>query len=67
MEQIQIIILPNGEIKAETKGVKGKKCLKYISEIERLTDAIVIDSDFTHEYLGTDNLLDLDNEQEVKA
>lgn len=64
MKQIQIRILPNGEIKAETVGIKGKKCIKYIPEIERLTDAVVIDSDFTKEYLETDNELGINDVQE---
>lgn len=65
MKQIQIRILPNGEIYAETFGIKGKKCMKYISEIEKLTDAVAVDSDFTKEYLETDEILQ--NEQEVNA
>lgn len=64
MKQIQIRILPNGEIKAETVGIKGKKCIKYIPEIERLTEAVVIDSDFTKEYLETDNELEINDVQE---
>ena len=67
MKQIKIKILPNGEIKAETVGIKGKKCLKYIPEIERLTNAVVIDSDFTKEYLETDNVLIINNVQEENA
>lgn len=67
MKQIQIKILPNGEIKAETLGIKGKKCMKYITEIERLTNAVVIDSDFTKEYLEKDNELEINNIQEENA
>lgn len=67
MKQIQIKILPNGEIQAETIGIKGKKCMKYIPEIERLTNAAVIDSDFTKEYLETDNGLEISNIQEENA
>lgn len=67
MKQIKIKILPNGEIKAETVGIKGKKCLKYIPEIERLTNAVVIDSDFTKEYLETDNELEINSIQEENA
>lgn len=51
MKQIVIKILPNGEIKAETLGVKGGQCLKYIDIIEKLTNAKVTDSEFTAEYL----------------
>lgn len=51
MKQIQIRIYPDGQIKAETHGIKGKQCMKYIKEVEKLTDAVTIDSDFTPEYL----------------
>lgn len=67
MKQITIKISPSGEITAETHGIKGKKCLKYIDEIERMSNAVVSDSDFTKEYLEIENIQDLNNEQEVNA
>lgn len=66
MKQIQIKISPNGEIEAETLGIKGKKCLKYIAEVERLTNARVVDSDFTKEYLESENELEVSAGQEVE-
>lgn len=65
MKQIQIKISPDGQIQAETIGIKGKKCMKYIPEIERLTNAVVIDSDFTAEYLETEEQVIA--EQEIMA
>lgn len=65
MKQIQIKIGPDGQIQAETIGIKGKKCMKYIPEIERLTNAVVIDSDFTAEYLETEEQVIA--EQEILA
>lgn len=53
MKQLVIKILPNGEIKAETVGIKGGQCLKYIQLIEKLTNATVTDSEFSAEYLYT--------------
>ena len=50
MKQIKIKIKTNGEIEAETFGMKGKTCLKYISELERMANAVASDSDFTREY-----------------
>ncbi len=67
MKQIQIRILPNGEIKAETYGIKGKTCLKYIAEIERMANAVTQDSDFTKEYLATEENVTLITEQEVNS
>lgn len=67
MKQITMRIFPNGEIEAETHGMKGKTCLKYIAEIERMANAVTQDSDFTKEYLEADNNLEINNEQEEMA
>ena len=50
MQQIKIKISPNGHIEAETIGIKGKKCLKYIDKIEKMANAVCDDSAFTDEY-----------------
>lgn len=49
-KQIKIRVYPDGRIESETVGIKGKSCLGYIKEIEQLTDAQVIHSEFTEEY-----------------
>lgn len=67
MKQIQIKIYPNGEIQAETLGIKGRKCMQYIPMIEKLTNAVVTDSDFTPEYLETEVETDVSNSLEVDA
>lgn len=67
MKQLLIKISPTGEIDVETKGLKGKSCLKYISEIEKMTDARVVDSDFTKEYYEAEEVLVSDVETEVNA
>lgn len=50
MKQIRIKIGQNGTIEAETLGIKGKDCLKYLERIEQLTNAVTVDSRFTDEY-----------------
>ena len=67
MKQLVIKILPNGEIKAETLGVKGGQCLKYIDIIEHLTNATVTDSEFTSEYLYTAQGVENSSQEEVFA
>lgn len=67
MKQVQIKIYPNGEIQAETLGIKGKKCMQYIPAIEKLTNAVVTDSDFTPEYLETEVETEGSNSLEVNA
>lgn len=49
-KQIRIQINPDGTIKAEVLGVKGRACTDYISVIERLLDAETVDSEYTSEY-----------------
>lgn len=65
MKQIVIKILPNGEIKAETLGIKGGQCLKYIDLIEKLTHATVTDSEFTAEYLCDPQTMENPVQEEV--
>lgn len=67
LKQITMKIFPNGEIEAETHGMKGKTCLKYIAEIERMANTVTQDSEFTKEYLETDNNQTINNEQEKLA
>ena len=49
-KQLKIKLLPNGEIQMETKGIKGKKCLKYAEFLEQLADAKIHKQEFTSEY-----------------
>ncbi len=69
MKQLKIKILPDGTIEAETFGMKGKTCLKYIAEMERMANAVCDDSRFTPEYYETEEKLDntIETDQEVTA
>lgn len=49
-KQIKIRVYPDGRIKSETVGIKGKSCLNYIKEVEQLTGAKTVYSEFTEEY-----------------
>jgi len=53
-KQIQIRIFPDGQIKAEVIGIKGKSCTAYIEVLEQLLDAETIDSGYTPEYYETE-------------
>lgn len=60
-KQIKIRIFPDGRIESETVNIKGKECLKYIKDIEQITDAQVIRSEFTKEYYQSDLNTQVDN------
>ena len=60
-KQLKITLLPNGEVKMETVGIKGKKCIDYIPFMENLADLKIIKKEFTSEYYETE-VTELTNE-----
>ena len=50
MACIKIRICQDGLVYAETKGIKGKACSDYAKVIEQLTDARILEKEFTEEY-----------------
>lgn len=54
-KQIKIRVYPDGRIESETVGMKGKSCMNYIKEVENLTGAKTVKSEFTHEYYEVEN------------
>lgn len=61
-KQIKIRVYPDGRIESETVGIKGKSCLNYIKEVENLTGAKTVKSEFTHEYNETEQHIYTSNE-----
>lgn len=58
-KQIKVRIFPDGQVQAVVSGIPGKKCTDYISVLEELLDAEVIDSEPTSEYyLDANTLID---------
>ena len=53
-KQLKITLLPNGEVKLETIGIKGEKCLDYIPFMEKLGDLKIVKKEFTEEYYETE-------------
>ncbi len=67
MKQVELKIMTDGRVQAETHGIKGKACLDYISIIEQLTGARTVDSVFTQEYRETNVFLEPECETEVQT
>ena len=42
-----IRIRKDGSIQAESQGIKGKKCLNYLSRLEEIAGAQIVDSKYT--------------------
>ncbi|MCM1264967.1 MAG: DUF2997 domain-containing protein [Candidatus Gastranaerophilales bacterium] len=61
-KQIKIRVYPDGRIESETVGIKGKSCLGYIKDVENLTGAKTVKSQFTHEYNETEQQVYNSNE-----
>jgi hypothetical protein len=49
-QRITVRITRDGEVFAETHGLKGKACLPYIAVLEDLLDSTAVDSEYTHEF-----------------
>jgi hypothetical protein len=62
-KQIKLQIFPDGQVKADVVGFRGKKCADYISVLEQLLDAETIDSEWTSEYHLEESLLSTDINQ----
>ncbi|EKF84965.1 DUF2997 domain-containing protein [Methanobacterium formicicum] len=53
---VKIEIFSDGTIQAETKGIKGKKCMDYMKILEEILEAETVDSDHTPEYFEKENI-----------
>jgi hypothetical protein len=54
MKQIKIHIRPDGQVQAETYGIKGKACIDYIKVLEELLDAEAVESSYKPEYFESE-------------
>lgn len=66
-KRIKIEIGADGKINAETIGIKGDDCLKYIELLEKLLDAQTVDSGYTKEYYEANTALANVNKQIIKG
>ncbi len=66
-KKMQIKLMPNGEIRMETHGVKGKKCDEYVELFKKLVKANIIDIQHTKEYYETEEYLQTDNSAEIRT
>lgn len=65
MGKLIIKIMPDGTILAETKGVKGKKCLDYAQILTQLADVKIEKMKKSKDYYEEDNNLELDESQNL--
>lgn len=64
--RIVVRISPDGQIQAETVGVKGEKCLDLIALLEELLEAEVVSSKFTDDYQQTTNATEVQGTDELR-
>ena len=50
LHEIDVFISPNGTIRVEVRGAKGKKCLALTKDIEQLLGGNVTDRTLTDEF-----------------
>ncbi|GAC1464560.1 MAG: DUF2997 domain-containing protein [Chloroflexota bacterium] len=54
VKRLTIQIFPDGMIRAESAGIKGKKCTGYIRIMEEMLEAEAVESRYTPEYYESD-------------
>jgi len=49
-KKLKIRLMPDGSVKMETQGIKGKKCLDYLKVLEKLANVKIEKYELTPEY-----------------
>jgi hypothetical protein len=65
MGKLKIRLYPDGTVKMDTEGIKGKKCTDYAKVLERLADVKIYQEEKTEEYYQTETIT-LDEVQDLK-
>lgn len=50
IQEIDVIVSPDGTVKLEVRGAQGKKCLTLTEEVEALLGGAVVERVLTDEY-----------------
>jgi len=50
LQEIDVFIEPNGNVKIEVRGAKGKQCLDITKNMEALLGGNVLDRNYTDEF-----------------
>lgn len=50
IQEIDVFVQPDGAVKIEVRGVKGKKCLALTGDVEKLLGGQILNREFTPEY-----------------
>jgi hypothetical protein len=67
IEEIEITIGKNGQVKLHVRGMKGKKCLTLTEELEKALGNEILDRKFTPEALDNSAGNKIDQSLDVKS
>ena len=67
VEEIEITIGKNGQVKLHVRGMKGKKCLVLTEELEKALGNEILDRQFTPEALENTSGNKIDQSVQVKS
>jgi hypothetical protein len=65
MGKLKIRLYPDGTVKMDTEGIKGKRCTDYAKVLERIADVKIYKEEKTEEYYQSE-ILTLDDVQNLK-
>ena len=61
MEEIEVLIRPDGTVELAVRGVKGRKCEEHTRDLETVLGGKIVERTYTEEY----NQVELTEEDEV--
>lgn len=67
VEEIEITIGKNGQVKLHVRGIKGKKCLALTEEVEKALGSVILERSLTSEALDDDAGNKIDQSLNVKS
>ena len=67
VEEIEITIGKNGQVKLHVRGLKGKKCLVLTEELEKALGNNILDRQLTPEAMDSSSANKIDQTLDVKS
>jgi hypothetical protein len=67
IQEIDVIVRPDGTITIEVQGVKGEKCLAVTEKLEKLLGGSILDRTHTDEFYQTEQDQEQEDRLEVES
>jgi hypothetical protein len=67
IQEIDVMVKPDGTIKIEVRGVKGEKCLALTEKLEKTLGGSIVDRTYTDEFYQNEQELEQEDRMGVES